>query len=146
MYVGLLRMFTCCITAFILISQVDIYGGRVLKIYNNFHDMDMLCATRLNFYTDRHHYIDVRMSAVTSKITSLTIVYSIYSGADERKHQTAASLALVMGIHRWPMDSPHKGPVKRKKFLLMTSSLWGWWCWWMMRWWWWWWMIMMMIW
>ena len=35
------------------------------------------------------------------------------SSADERKHQSSASLAFVRGIHRWPMDS-HKGPVTRK--------------------------------
>ena len=27
------------------------------------------------------------------------------------------SLAYVRGIHRWPVDSPHKGPVTRKMFL-----------------------------
>ena len=48
---------------------------------------------------------------------SLTIVYStVYSGADQRKHQSSASLALVRGIHRWLMNSPHKGPVMRKMF------------------------------
>ena len=48
---------------------------------------------------------------------SLTIVYSsIYSGADQRKHQSSASLAFVRGIHRWPVNSPHKGPVTQKMF------------------------------
>ena len=56
-------------------------------------------------------------------ISSLTIVYSsVYSGADQRKHQNSASLAIVRGIHRWPMNSPHKWPVTRKSFHLMTSS------------------------
>ena len=41
------------------------------------------------------HYSDVIMGALASQITSLTIVYSaVYSGADERKHQSSASLAL----------------------------------------------------
>ena len=57
------------------------------------------------------------MSMMVSQITSLTIVYStIYSGADERKHQSSASLAFVRGIHRWPVNSPHKGPVTWKMF------------------------------
>ena len=47
-----------------------------------------------------------------SQITSLTI----YWGADQRKHQSTASLAFVMGIHRWPVKSPHKGPVTQKRF------------------------------
>ena len=41
------------------------------------------------------------MDAIASQITSLTIVYSIvYSDADQRKHQSSASLAFVRGIHR----------------------------------------------
>ena len=57
------------------------------------------------------------MGAMASQITSLTIVYSIvYSGAGQRKHQSSASLAFVQGIHRWPVNSPHKGPVTRKMF------------------------------
>ena len=63
------------------------------------------------------HYNDVTMSAMASQITSLTIVYSsVYSGADQRQHQNSASLAFVWGIHRWPVNSPHKGPVTRKMF------------------------------
>ena len=34
----------------------------------------------------------------------------------QRKHQSFASLAFVRGIHRWPMNSPHKGPTTRKMF------------------------------
>ena len=57
------------------------------------------------------------MGAIASQIISLTMVYSIvYSGSDQRKHQSPASLAFVMGIHRGPVNSPHKGPVTRKIF------------------------------
>ena len=57
------------------------------------------------------------MDAIASQITSLTIVYSIvYSDADQRKHQSSASLAFVRGIHRGPVNSPHKWPVTRKMF------------------------------
>ena len=49
--------------------------------------------------------------------TSLTSVYStVYSGADQSKHQSSASLAFVWGIHRGPVNSPHKWPVTRKMF------------------------------
>ena len=42
-----------------------------------------------------YHYSDVMMGAMASQITSLKIVYStVYSGADQRKHQSSASLAL----------------------------------------------------
>ena len=68
-------------------------------------------------------YNDVIMGVMASQITSLTIVYSIvYLGADQRKHQSSASLAFVWWIHRRPVNSLHKGPVTRKWFHLMTSS------------------------
>ena len=63
------------------------------------------------------HYDDVIMTTLASQITSLAIVYSIdYSDADQRKHQSSASLAFVWGIHRGPVNSPHKWPVTRKMF------------------------------
>ena len=69
---------------------------------------------RISYVNDLPHC----MSAMASQITSLTIVYSIvYSGADQRKHQSSASLAFVRGIHRWPVNSPHKGSVTRKLVL-----------------------------
>ena len=34
----------------------------------------------------------------------------------EQKHQSSASLAFVQGIHRWPVNSRHKGPVTWKMF------------------------------
>ena len=65
----------------------------------------------------RGHYTDVIMRLLTSQIISLAIVYStVYSGADQRKHQSSASLAFVRGIHRGPVNSPHKGTVMRKIF------------------------------
>ena len=61
------------------------------------------------------HNGDVIMGAITSQITSLTIVYSTaYSYAE--KHQISASQAFVQGIHRGPVNSPHKWPVTRKMF------------------------------
>ena len=64
-----------------------------------------------------YHYSVVIIDAMASQITSLAIVYStVYSGADRRKHQSSASLAFVRGIHRWPVNSPHKWPVTRKMF------------------------------
>ena len=57
------------------------------------------------------------MGSIASQIPSLAIVYSIvYSSADQRKHQSSASLAFVRGIHRGPVNSPHKWPVTRKMF------------------------------
>ena len=63
------------------------------------------------------HYSDLIMSTMASQITGVSIVYStVCSGTDKRKRQKSASLAFVRGIHRWPVNSPHKGPVTRKTF------------------------------
>ena len=57
------------------------------------------------------------MGVIASQITSLMIVYStVYSDADQRKHQSSASLAFMRGIHRGPVNSLHKWPVTWKMF------------------------------
>ena len=61
------------------------------------------------------HNSDVIMRAMPFLIISLTIDYStVYSGADQRKHQCSALQAFVRGIQRWPANSPHRGPVTQK--------------------------------
>ena len=63
------------------------------------------------------HYPDVIMSTMASQITSLVIVYStVYSDADQTKHQSSASLAFVWVIPRT------NGQQRGKCFHLMTSS------------------------
>ena len=65
----------------------------------------------------KSQYSGVMMGAMTSQITSVSIVYStVCSGKDQRQHQRSASLAFVRGIHRWPVNSPHKKPVTRNMF------------------------------
>ena len=69
------------------------------------------------------HYIDVIMTTIASQITSLTVVYStVYSDADQRKHQSSASLAFVRGIHRDRWIPRTKGQLRGNCFHLMTSS------------------------
>ena len=65
------------------------------------------------------------MGMIVSQITSLTIVYStVYSDADQRKHQSSASQAFVQGIHRGPVNSPHKWPVTWKMFPYDDVIIW----------------------
>ena len=72
------------------------------------------------------HYTDVIMTTMASQITSLTVVYStVYSDADQRKHQSSASLAFVWGIHRDRWIPRAKGQLRGNCFHLMTSS-WSW--------------------
>ena len=64
------------------------------------------------------HYSDVIMSAMfldcllrrRSKKTSKLRVTGLCEG------QSSVSLVFVRGIHRWPVNSPHKGPVTRETF------------------------------
>ena len=78
---------------------------------------------RINEASCSCHYNDVKVGAIASQITSLAIVYSIvYSEADQRKHQSSASLAFVRGIHRVPVNSLHKWPVEM--YLSRHLSLW----------------------
>ena len=51
------------------------------------------------------------MSAIASQIVCSTVCWSV----DQRKHQSSASLDFVRGIHRWPVNSPQKGPERRKR-------------------------------
>ena len=63
------------------------------------------------------HYSDVIMSAMASQITGVLIVcLKVCSVADQRKHQSSLSLAFARGIHRWQVNTPHKGLVTRKMF------------------------------
>ena len=114
-------LYTACFQAAYVPQALTWFGRYVLtymkscllqtSLSNRFYDV-MSCKSK--YFC---HYGDVRMGAIASQITSLTIVYSaFYLGADQRKHQSSASLVFVRGIHRGPVNSPHKGPVTRKMF------------------------------
>ena len=95
--------------------------GRLCFIMINDHQPRSLEHVLLRYYSD------VIMSAMASQITRPLFVYSsVYSVADQRKHQSFASLTFVWGIHRWPVNSSHKGPVTRKMFhfddVIMTAA------------------------
>ena len=86
-------------------------AGQCGVVYLN---MILLCVITRHKYC--WHPSDVILSAMASQITNLAIVYSIsYSGTNQRKHQSSASLAFVRGIHQWPVTFPHKGLVTREK-------------------------------
>ena len=86
--------------------------------------MPLLAISSNSFdLTARIHYIDVIMTTMASQITSLAVVYStVYSDADQRKHQSSASLAFVWGIHRDRWIPRTKCQLRGKCFHLMTSS------------------------
>ena len=78
-----------------------------------------------------HEHITVTsyiMSAMVSQITSLTIVYStVYSGADQGKHQSSASLAFVRDrcVDRCVGNSPVTGEFPTQRSINAGSiSIW----------------------
>ena len=61
-----------------------------------------LCYQNVCMILRAVHYNDVIMDVIAPQITSLTIFYStVYSDADQRKHQSSALLDFV-----WPGNSP----------------------------------------
>ena len=89
------------------------------------HRMKAICSIIQwsHFISAWVHYIDVIMATMASQITSLTVVYStVYSGVDQRKHQSSASLAFVRGVHRGRWIPRTEGQLRGNCFYLMTSS------------------------
>ena len=86
-----------------LLQYIATTYGTCLSGYNySDHLADIFRMVDVLYNTSPFHYNDVMMRVMASKITSLTIVYStVYSGADQRKHQSSASQAFVRGIHRY---------------------------------------------
>ena len=74
--------------------------------------------TTFQWRYNQHDYVSIHRR--------LDFYSNLCSGADQRKHQSSASMAFVRGIHQWPVNSPHKGPVTRKMFpfddVIMTDK------------------------
>ena len=107
-------------------SGSPIKGPLMLKVYYFDRNYAESHSWGTRHFSDGlfYHYSDVIMGTVASPITSFTIVYStVYSGKGERD-QSSASLAFVRGIHWWPVNSPHKGPVTRKMFPFDDVIMW----------------------
>ena len=99
----------------ISVQGIDVSHTLMLLLFDILAKISVINA--IGDITSSYHYDDVIMSTIASQITSLTIVYStVYSSADQSKHQSSASLAFVWEIHRGPVNFPHKWPVTRKMF------------------------------
>ena len=65
------------------------------------------------------------MTTMASQITSLTVVYSnVYSDADQRKHQSPASLAFVWGSHRDRWIPRTKGQLRENVSIWWRHHAW----------------------
>ena len=104
-----------------------------IAMSGGFHWVQHRCDEISNIYNKRMfiitssssacYYTDVIMGTTASEITSLTVVYStVYSDADQRKHQSPTSLAFVWGTHRGRCIPHTTGQLRGKCFHLMMSS------------------------
>ena len=130
---GLLGWYWSCLWWHITYLWTDVLVRNCVDWYSTFQWLRarlqyLQCwCTRYHSLALNHwnHYNDVIMGAVMSQITGLMIVYStVYSDADQRKHQSSASLAFVWEIHGWPVNSPHKWPVMQKMFPFDDVIMW----------------------
>ena len=97
----------------VLLNEWHVQNYFMSYIYTS---ISLCCVTITLLYISSLHYSDVIMGTIVSQIISLMTVYlTVFSDADQRKHQSSASLAFVLGIHRWPVNFPRKWPVTRKK-------------------------------
>ena len=117
-YVSLLSTYVVTVCMLCICVRVCILKRSLIICFEFFYfSNSKMGAVARAWLALRVHYNDVIISAMASQITNHAIVYStVYSGVDQRKHQSSASLPFVRGIHRRPVNSPHKGPVTRKMF------------------------------
>ena len=64
-------------------------------------------VTNIMITSHEHH--------VVSNRRLLELLFNSFSGPTSKKHQSPHHWPFVRGIHRWPVNSPNKGPVTRKK-------------------------------
>ena len=108
-YIGLFKCINYMLLSVIHSKISACFGNKIVQRMHT-GNTAALCLGFPSHHT--WHYGDVLMGTMVSQTTSLTIVYStVWSGADQRKHQSSALLAFVRGIYRWSMNSPHKWPV-----------------------------------
>ena len=97
----LLESTTKVLTVKTTIKNVSIHIIKIqatLRIDNSYLVVLAFVFNEMPRYYLYSHYSVVIMGAMASQITSLTIVYLILnSGADQRKHQSSASLVFVTG-------------------------------------------------
>ena len=81
-----------------------LHGFFFFSIISHWRKLILTCRIESHNYID--YYSDVIMSAMASLLPGVpSACLAVCSGADQRKHQSSASLALSREIHRWPVDS-----------------------------------------
>ena len=91
-----------------------ILSKSIIYYHNQFIKLYMLHIQHKSYESLQWNHMDGMTCQITGKFT---VCSTASSGVHQIKHQILALLACVRGIHRWPVGSPHKGPVTQKMFL-----------------------------
>ena len=92
-----------------------------IRTKRNFHQIEIIMVwysvaiTLFSFWIKTLQWRHNGRDSVSNHQPAI-VYFNVYSDADQRKHQSSASLAFVRGIHRGSVNSPHKWPVTRKMF------------------------------
>ena len=116
------------------VASMDFLANK--KLFN----IQILCWNELKWYLQLFKIMKISVSRCDNEVDfpcffrtnvninnihdEMVVYLTVYSGADQRKHQSSASLAFVKGIHRSPVNSPQKGPVTRKMFPFDDVIMW----------------------
>ena len=87
-------------------SNAYCHAGRFPGMWQHSHIIFTWCITMTS------QWARLRLKSPASRLFTQPFI----QGVDHRKHQSSASLAFVRGIHRGPVNSPHKWSVTRKMF------------------------------
>ena len=123
--------FICLVTWFCDLTHIYIY----IYAYCQQLILDSTLTPLLSLPTmphkhDIYHYNDFLMSVmayhIKSPVSSLAICNCWFRHKSKKTSKLrSASLAFVRGIHRWPVNSPHKRSVRRQKLSdAENASIW----------------------
>ena len=107
-----------------------LHQGQKLNVSSSKFMVISLCRIELLFHVGCYIFIFCVMKPCVKNITmtllwarirlklpaSRLVTQPFIQGADQIYYQSSASMAFVRGIHRWPVNSPHKGQVTQKMF------------------------------
>ena len=91
------------------------------------HIMEVCCIrTGALVWLFQRHYNDVIMSTISFRSIHQPhdCLLKRLFGWRSKKTSKLPVTGLCAGIHRWPVNSPHKGPVTRKMFPFDDVSMW----------------------
>ena len=125
-WIQTIHLLCCVLFRFSICQSPHNYHGYLTGIAKDWLSIRVHVATLMNM---ENKSITIKNSDITESKTMHIVTVDMFLwitvfSHDQRKHQSSASLAFVRGIQRWPVNSPHKGPVTRKMFPFDDVIVW----------------------